>query len=107
MDKRVLKRDGRLVKFNPEKITIAVMKAMKAIDQIDDEFAEEVTTKIVEFFANNNEIEVEDIQDKVEDALIISGKTKLAKTYILYREKLLKINKSPPPPSFDKISIFF
>ncbi len=82
---RVIKRDGRIVKFNTEKITIAVTKAMKSIGEVDDKLAKQISDKVTSKLNGSKEVSVEDIQDKVEDALIESGKSKLAKAYILYR----------------------
>lgn len=84
--KKVIKRDGRIVKFDKNKIVIAVTKVMNAVGELDEKLAsklaEDVTASLV-----GKEVSVEDIQDKVEDALIVSGRTRLAKEYILYRAK--------------------
>lgn len=88
---RVIKRDGRIVKFNPDKIVIAVAKAMKAIGEENDEVAQNVATVVADAVDGNGEVSVEEIQDKVEDALIQLGNAKLAKTYILYRARRAEV----------------
>ncbi len=88
---RVIKRDGRIAKFNPDKIVIAVTKAMKAIGEENGEVAQSVAITVADALGNNGEVSVEDIQDRVEDALIRLGNAPLAKTYILYRAKRAEI----------------
>ena len=88
---RVIKRDGRIVKYNPEKIVVAVTKAMKSIGKTDDEIAQNIATVVTDNLDGGREVSVEDIQDKVEDALIKLGDAQLAKTYILYRAKRAEV----------------
>jgi len=88
---RVIKRDGRIVKYNFEKIVLAVTKAMKSIGKVDDEIAQNIVTTVTNTLNGNGELSVEDIQDKVEDALIKLGDAQLAKTYILYRAKRAEV----------------
>ncbi len=88
---RVIKRDGRIVKFNPDKVVIAVSKALKSIGEVDDAFAQTVADTVSGMLNGSKEISVEDIQDKVEDVLIKSGRAKLAKAYILYRAKRAEV----------------
>ena len=88
---RVIKRDGRIVKYNSEKIILAVTKAMKSIGKVDDEIAQNIATTVTNTLNGNGELSVEDIQDKVEDALIKLGDAQLAKTYILYRAKRAEV----------------
>ena len=88
---RVIKRDGRIVKYNPDKIVVAVTKAMKSISKVDEEIARNVATNVTDNLNGNREISVEEIQDKVEDALIKLGDAQLAKTYILYRAKRAEV----------------
>lgn len=87
---RVIKRDGRIVKYNQDKIAEAVMKAMKSVGEVNKDIANRVATDVTQCFKDRKEVSVEEIQDKVEDALIVLGNTKLAKEYILYREERAK-----------------
>ncbi len=88
---RVIKRDGRIVKYNPDKIVLAVTKAMKSIGRVDDSIASSVADKVTNSLNGNKEISVEEIQDKVENALIQLGDAQLAKTYILYRAQRAQV----------------
>ncbi len=88
---RVIKRDGRIVKYNPDKIVLAVTKAMKSIGTADEDVAKKVADTVTNSLNGNKEISVEEIQDKVENALITLGDAKLAKTYILYRAQRAQV----------------
>lgn len=87
---RVIKRDGRIVKYSPDKIVVAVEKAMKAISKENGRTAQSVAATVTDSLTGK-EVSVEDIQDRVEDALIKLGDAKLAKTYILYRAKRAEV----------------
>ena len=85
----ILKRDGRKVEFQEEKITHAVVKAFEACAAMQDEqSAHDITRRVVEKI-NNGAVEgtptVEGVQDLVEEALIEAGFIQTAKSYILYR----------------------
>ncbi|MEG1143361.1 MAG: ribonucleoside triphosphate reductase [Bacilli bacterium] len=90
MIKKIIKRDGSVVPFRPEKIQIAIFKAVKEVGGNDFEKAKRIADDVVDN-ANRiyaNEIpNVESIQDLVEKTLIEGGYAKTAKAYILYREK--------------------
>ncbi len=88
---RVIKRDGRIAKYNQEKIAIAVGKAMKSLGRVDDKIAHQVAEAVTKTLGDVKEVSVEDIQDKVEDALIKLGDAQLAKAYILYRAERAKV----------------
>jgi len=87
----IKKRDGRVVRFEPSKITEAIWKAIKATGSRDRGLAEklsfEVVRKLEELFPPGTTPTVEDIQDIVEHMLIEKGEAKVAKAYILYRQK--------------------
>ncbi|HHV29119.1 MAG TPA: ribonucleoside triphosphate reductase [Clostridium sp.] len=87
---KISKRDGRLEKYQPEKITWAIFNAATACGGNDFSRAEELCRQVNEIL--NREFQnripgVEDIQDIVEKVLIENGHAKTAKAYILYREK--------------------
>jgi len=88
---RVIKRDGRIAKFNTDKIVSAVLKAMEAVGEVDQQVAADVAFAVTEGLNGNKEISVEDIQDRVEEALINTGRAKLSKTYILYRAERAQV----------------
>jgi ribonucleoside-diphosphate reductase alpha chain len=81
----VIKKDGRIVSFDINKIVNAVMKAMLATNEIDKELCNKIAQEIQKKFDNNDTIYVEDIQDEVENKLIKLASQRLAKSYILYR----------------------
>lgn len=82
----VVKRDGRVVGFNEEKIKAAIRKAMLATELGEDEaLINKISTRIAE---NGDErMTVEDIQDRVELELMKSSRKEVARGYIAYRDK--------------------
>ncbi|MBR1528894.1 MAG: anaerobic ribonucleoside triphosphate reductase [Oscillospiraceae bacterium] len=84
----IIKRDGRKVPFNVEKISNAVFRAAQAVGGSDyneaNAVAEEVC-RICEVQCGDNPPTVEQIQDLVEKVLIERGHAHTAKAYILYR----------------------
>ncbi len=95
MIKYIRKRDGRLEKFNPEKIENAIFKAAQAVGGKDREPAKKIANQVVsilEILYKDDRIPtVEEVQDLVEKMLIENGHAKTAKAYILYREQHAKI----------------
>jgi len=90
MIEKIRKRDGRVEKFAPEKITSAIFKAAAACGGNDLALAQRLCDKVVELAEVRYQgkiPEVEQIQDLVEYVLIENGHAKTAKAYILYREK--------------------
>ena len=91
---KIMKRDGREVPFNIEKIANAIYKAAQAAGGQNYDtalkLAEEVTMILDKKF--KSEIPgVEDIQDIVEKVLIENGHAKTAKEYILYRAERTRV----------------
>ena len=82
----VVKRDGRIVGFNREKIAAAIRKAMLTTDAGEDEV---LVYKIVDRieFRGKEQSSVEEIQDMVEMELMASPRKEVAKSYIAYRDK--------------------
>jgi uridine kinase len=89
MIKQILKRDGRIVPFNREKITFAVLQAAISVGGRDRVKAEMVTGEVVRMLEQRQREDsiptVEEVQDLVEKALIERGHAKTAKAYIVYR----------------------
>jgi len=87
--KKIIKRDGRIVPFNREKITLAILSAAIAVGGRDRETAERVTDDVIARLESRQEPEsipsVEEVQDLVEKSLIERGHAKTAKAYIIYR----------------------
>ena len=83
---KIIKRDGHMVDYCPEKIITAIEKANKEVEE--EEQASEVQIKnIVKYIEKlgKKRMLVEDIQDIIEKKLMIIGKYELAKKYITYR----------------------
>jgi anaerobic ribonucleoside-triphosphate reductase len=85
---KVIKRDGKKVDFDSNKIVVAISKANREV--IGNEKASiQNINYIVEAIEKLglNEIGIEKIQDQIERKLMELGKYELAKRYMLYREK--------------------
>lgn len=89
-----LKRDGKVVSFKPEKITIAIAKAFRAANNgiLSDillaqakKLSDKVVDEIRRVWPQGKEIQIEEIQDLVEKTLMTSGYYDVARRYILYR----------------------
>jgi len=89
--KKIRKRDGRIVDFNPVKIADAIWKAAKAVGGRDRELSNRLALQVVKSLEKQlkpDEIpSVEQVQDMVEKILIENGHARTAKAYILYRQK--------------------
>ena len=89
--KEVIKRNGTIVPFNPERIMNAIYRSAVSVGGRDKETAKKLADKVVfelesrvqEGFKPN----IEEIQDVVEKVLIENGHATVAKEYILYREE--------------------
>ena len=83
---KIVKRDGHIVDYDPEKIRIAIGKAnneVKGKEKVTKDQIEEIIQYIEEL--NKKRILVEDIQDIIEEKLMEFDKYQLAKKYITYR----------------------
>src|SRR3989344_5297692 len=91
--KKVIKRDGTVKDFNPEKIYTAVLKAFGATREGKESDAWLVADEVLDLLKKNFNgssgriPHVEEIQNFVENALMSLGYKKTAKAYILYREQ--------------------
>lgn len=88
---QVIKRNGKKVKFNKDKINEAIKKAFKAVNrEYDDSVIDLLVLRTCADFETkikDKEISVEDIQDSVEKTLSESNYSDVAKAYILYRKQ--------------------
>ena len=85
---KIIKRDGRKVPFNVEKIAKAIYKSANSVGGHDYETAEDLAEKVCQYLERNITSTcptVEDVQDAVEKVLIEEGHAATAKSYILYR----------------------
>lgn len=86
MIQTVVKRDGRVVGYNEEKIKAAIRKAMLTTELGEDEaLIHKITDRIG--FSGNERMSVEEIQDLVELELMNSPRKEVAKRYIAYRDQ--------------------
>ncbi|MBU53194.1 MAG: ribonucleoside-diphosphate reductase subunit alpha [Deltaproteobacteria bacterium] len=88
---KIKKRTGHIVDFQPDKITTAILKAMRAVrGRVDEESISELTTYVldaIDKLYGRRIPDVEGIQDQVERALMERGYFDVARAYILYRER--------------------
>lgn len=91
----VTKRDGRVVKFDINKISEAIFKAnLNSTDStMDKDKLLVLSNKVVKQIGSNEKSTVENIQDIVEKVLIDSKYISTAKSFILYRDEHSKIRK--------------
>ncbi|MDO4375715.1 MAG: anaerobic ribonucleoside-triphosphate reductase [bacterium] len=83
---KVIKRDGHMVDYSPEKIEEAILKANKEVEESEQASSTQIKNiiKYIESLGKKR-ILVEDIQDIIEMKLMSIGKYQLAKKYITYR----------------------
>lgn len=88
---KVLKRDGRKVKFDRNKIIWAVQESFRDVDGEVTTYAVQKAKEIAEraemHFAEQKLVKIEEIQDFVEASLMATKRKDVAKNYILYRNQ--------------------
>lgn len=91
----IVKRDGRKVSFNEDKISNAIRKALisahpddKSTSQYEEDLVEKLTRRVVSDIEKQNleEPSVENTQDIIEKVFIQEGMASEAKNFILYRQ---------------------
>jgi len=91
----VQKRDGRKVKFDKEKIKIAVLKAFIDVDGEETAYAKEKARDIANYIESlNKSMTVEEIQDQVVNKLMASIRKDVATKYIEYRYRRKPVRES-------------
>ena len=92
---QVVKRDGKIVEFQIDKICAAITKAFEALGKpYHPSVIERIALRVTADFENkivDDKISVEEIQDSVEKELSASGYADVAKAYILYRRQREKV----------------
>jgi len=94
---KIKKRDGSIVEFDQNKITIAIGKAIAAVNAKNGHVAEKLSGEVVDILEKRfaGKIPgVEDVQNIVEEVLIRYGYSDVAKAYILYRQKRAEIREA-------------
>ena len=95
---RVIKRNGKVVSYTDDKITVAISKAFLAVEggtaaassrihETVNRLTEQVTAIFKRRMSSGGTIHIEEIQDQVELALMRSGEQKAARAYVLYRDE--------------------
>ncbi|MDG9925283.1 MULTISPECIES: ribonucleoside-diphosphate reductase subunit alpha [unclassified Pseudomonas] len=102
---RVIKRNGTVVPYTDDKITVAITKAFLAVEggnaaassRIHETVArltEQVTATFKRRMPSGGTIHIEEIQDQVELSLMRAGEQKVARDYVIYREARANERKS-------------
>ena len=97
MIKSIRKRDGQIAEFDKKKISEAIFAAMQATGERNKTIPEKVTDQIIiklEKRFIGKVPQVEEVQDVVEEVLIREGMAKVAKAFILHRDKRSRIRES-------------
>lgn len=86
---KVIKRDGRLVSFNKDKIRDAVMASFNDVDGEVTQYAKDKANEIARYIENlpHDDMHVEDIQNTVEEKLMASNRKDVARAYVRFRYK--------------------
>ncbi|AOY00842.1 ribonucleoside triphosphate reductase [Jeongeupia sp. USM3] len=82
----VIKRDGRIVAFDAEKIGRAIAAAGRASGEFDTDWAHALAVTVLNHLSADTTPSIEAIQDAVEETLLGAGHLKTARAYIAYRE---------------------
>jgi len=117
---RVIKRNGKVVAFEEDKIKVAITKAFLAVESGNAAASERIHNKVNELTENivkvfkrrmpsGGTLHIEEIQDQVELQLMRSEELDVAKSYILYRAERTQVRKKEVPeinlPSTPNINI--
>ncbi|NQU77893.1 ribonucleoside triphosphate reductase, partial [Candidatus Falkowbacteria bacterium] len=104
---KICKRDGRIVDFDQEKITEAILKALEATDKGDKKRANKLSGKVAnklgKKFHERTIPAVEEVQDLVEEVLVDESLTATVRAYILYREQHKQIREYQAFVDSDKV----
>ncbi len=95
---QIIRRNGAVVPFEPNKIAVAMMKAFLAVHgtqgaasasvrETVDELTQQVIRAMVRSRPGGGTFHIEDVQDQVELGLMRGGHHEIARAYVLYRER--------------------
>jgi ribonucleoside-diphosphate reductase alpha chain len=95
---QILRRNGAVVSFEPNKIAVALMKAFLAVHgtqgaasasvrETVDSLTESVVRGLLRSRPGGGTFHIEDVQDQVELGLMRGGHHEVARAYVLYRER--------------------
>lgn len=85
----ILKRDGRVVAFDRDKIAVALAAAGRSTGELHADVAQGLASAVIEALAADGNVcpGVETIQNQVEETLVKAGYWRTARAYIVYREQ--------------------
>ena len=112
---QIIRRNGAVVPFEPNKIAVALMKAFLAVHgtqgaasasvrEVVDSLTQAVVKALVRSRPGGGTFHIEDVQDQVELGLMRSSNHEVARAYVLYRERRtqeraqIKVEKAPAAP---------
>ena len=106
---QIIRRNGAVVPFAPNKIAIAMMKAFLAVHgtqgaasasvrETVDELTQAVMRALMRSRPSGGTFHIEDVQDQVELGLMRGGHHEIARAYVLYREKRTQERARQPHP---------
>ena len=112
---QIIRRNGAVVPFEPNKIAVALMKAFLAVHgtqgaasasvrEVVDSLTQAVIKALVRSRPGGGTFHIEDVQDQVELGLMRSSNHEVARAYVLYRERRtqeraqIKVEKTPAAP---------
>ena len=95
---QIIRRNGAVVPFEPQKIAVAMMKAFLAVHgtqgaasasvrEVVDVLTQNVTRALMRSRPGGGTFHIEDVQDQVELGLMRNGHHEIARAYVLYRER--------------------
>ena len=95
---KVIKRNATVVTYEDSKISVAITKAFLAVEggtaaassrihEVVEKLVQQIGTTFKRRMPSGGTIHIEDIQDQVELALMRSGEHKVARDYVIYRDK--------------------
>jgi ribonucleoside-diphosphate reductase alpha chain len=95
---QIIRRNGAVVPFEPQKIAVAMMKAFLAVHgtqgaasasvrEVVDTLTQNVSRALMRSRPGGGTFHIEDVQDQVELGLMRGGHHEIARAYVLYRER--------------------
>ena len=107
---QIIRRNGSVVPFEPNKIAVAMMKAFLAVHgtqgaasasvrETVDELTQAVMRALMRSRPGGGTFHIEDVQDHVELGLMRGGHHEIARAYVLYREKRTQERARQPQPA--------
>ncbi|WP_312762711.1 ribonucleoside triphosphate reductase [Stutzerimonas balearica] len=90
---RLRKRDGRDMPFSTEKIARAIAAAGRSTGEFSEQAAATLAEAVAQQLSGESHVEIEQVQDRVERALMAAGYFDTARAYIVYRERHARLRR--------------